>query len=293
MDLKTYIDHQRTRVDTALDRFLPPEDMVPATMHRAMRHSMFAGGKRLRPVLCLAAAEALGETGDTVLAPACALETLHTFTLIHDDLPCMDDDDLRRGKPTCHKVFGDAVAVLAGDALQALSFELVSDLPAMGRYGASDFVHALAIASGSRNVVAGQVLDLEAEGRDLSYQELRTIHERKTAALLACAMRFGAMAGDATQDQLVALESFGWSLGLAFQVIDDILDTTQTSETLGKTAGKDATVGKATYPSILGMDASRREAKQLTAAAKDALASLGADASRLREIADYMLDRDY
>ena len=293
MDLKAYLEHQRSRVDTALDHFLPPADMLPATMHRAMRHSVFAGGKRLRPVLCVAAAEALGETGDEVLAPACALETLHTFTLIHDDLPCMDDDDLRRGKPTCHKVYGDAVAVLAGDALQALSFQLVSDLPARKGYTPCDFVHALAIASGSLNVVAGQVLDLEAEGRELSYDELRAIHERKTASLLACSLRFGAMAGGATADQLEALVCFGRNLGLAFQVIDDILDTTQTSETLGKTAGKDESVGKATYPAILGLEASREEARELTSAAKAALTTFGADASRLREIADYMLNRDY
>lgn len=293
MNLKAYIAHHRARVDDALDALLPTAETPPANLHKAMRHSIFAGGKRLRPILCLVTAEGLGETGDTALPAACALEMLHTFTLIHDDLPCMDDDDLRRGKPTCHKVYGEAVAVLAGDALHALSFELLCDLPDKNSYSTGDFVRELAVASGGQNIVAGQVLDLEGEGRDLTYNQLRNIHERKTASLLACSLRFGAMLGGANRDQLEALTAFGWNLGLAFQVIDDILDTTQTSEMLGKTAGKDEAVGKATYPAILGLEASRDEARELTATAKNALKKFGTEAGRLHEIADYMLDRDY
>jgi len=293
MDLKSYLSAQRERVDAALDSAIPTAEVLPSKMHKAMRHSIFAGGKRLRPILCLTAAEALGADNGDALPAACSLEMLHTFTLIHDDLPCMDDDDFRRGKPTCHKIYGEAVAVLAGDALQSLAFEVLCNLPREARYQPCDFVRELAVASGSLNVVAGQVLDLEGEGKDLSFDDLRAIHERKTAALLAVSLRFGAMAGGATTKELEALTDFGKNLGLAFQVIDDILDTTQTSEKLGKTAGKDEAVGKATYPAILGLDASREEAKRLTADAKDALSILGDRGSRLLAIADYMLDRDY
>lgn len=293
MDLKSYLSAQRERVDAALDSAIPTAEVLPSKMHKAMRHSIFAGGKRLRPILCLTAAEALGADNGDALPAACSLEMLHTFTLIHDDLPCMDDDDFRRGKPTCHKIYGEAVAVLAGDALQSLAFEVLCNLPREARYQPCDFVSELAVASGSLNVVAGQVLDLEGEGKDLSFDDLRAIHERKTAALLAVSLRFGAMAGGATTKELEALTDFGKNLGLAFQVIDDILDTTQTSEKLGKTAGKDEAVGKATYPAILGLDASREEAKRLTADAKDALSILGDRGSRLLAIADYMLDRDY
>jgi len=294
MDLKSYLSNSCQRVDDWLDTNLPAEAQVPVSLHKAMRHSVFAGGKRLRPVLCLAAAEALGNSTDDVLPLAGALECLHTFTLIHDDLPCMDDDDFRRGKPTCHKVYGEAVAVLAGDALQAVAFEMVCRFKSEHNpYDAADFTTELAIAAGSLNVVAGQVMDLEGEGRDLSFDELRAIHLRKTASLLCTSIRFGAMAGKADPAQLEAMTTFGHSLGLAFQVIDDILDTTQTTEQLGKTAGKDEAVGKATYPAILGLEASRAEAQRLTADAKAALSIFGDQAQRLNEIADYMLDRDY
>jgi len=294
IDFKGYAKEQLTRVDAALDEYLPADDVHPATIHAAMRHSIFAGGKRLRPILVLAAADACGGQREGSMALACAVECLHTFTLIHDDLPCMDDDDFRRGKPTCHKVYGDAIAVLAGDALQAFAFELASFFPGAGPYRAGQACRELAIASGSVNVVAGQVLDLEAEGNtEITLDQLRTIHEKKTASLLATSLRFGGISAAASEEQLAALSIFGQQLGLAFQVIDDILDTTQSSEVLGKTAGKDEAMGKATYPSILGLEEARAEAKRLTVLAKESLGVFGEDAALLLAAADYLLDRDY
>jgi geranylgeranyl diphosphate synthase, type II len=291
--VRTYLETRCALVDQALDRLLPGEEIAPATLHRAMRYSMFAGGKRLRPVLVLAAAEACGGAVENALPAACAVECLHTYSLIHDDLPCMDDDDLRRGRPTSHKVFGDAIAVLAGDALQALAFESVSRMSPAPGYTGADYVCELAQAAGSRHLIAGQVMDLEGEGKRLSADDLRTIHEGKTAALLTCCTRLGGMSAGCSSNQLDALTRFGRALGLAFQVIDDILDVTQTSEKLGKTAGKDLAAEKATYPSILGMDASRAEAARLTALAHDALGLFGDAAQPLRLIADYLLAREY
>ena len=281
-----WLSDHKTRVETALDRLLPPAGEAPATLHAAIRHSMFAGGKRLRPILLLAACEACGGDTEKALPAACAVECIHTYSLIHDDLPCMDDDDFRRGHPTCHKVYGEAVAVLAGDALQPLAFEL------MLQSGGVELVKELAVAAGSRFLIAGQVRDLEGEGREVSFDELRTIHEGKTAALLTCCFRLGALIGGASPEKLSALTTFGHALGLAFQVIDDILDCTQSSEKLGKTAGKDAAAGKSTYVSILGLEAARSEAARLTAEAHAALAPLGSAADRLREIAEHLLARD-
>ena len=293
MDFKTYLDARCTAVDAALDRFLPAKDEKPATIHEAMRYSMFAGGKRLRPVLVLAAAEACGGDEDAALPAACAVECLHTYSLIHDDLPSMDNDDLRRGRPTSHKVFGEAMAILAGDALQAFSFELLCHMPRTEAYSGTDYVRELAQAAGSRHLIAGQVMDLEGEGRALTLDELRAIHEGKTAALLTACTRLGGMAANASAAQLEALTRFGRALGLAFQIIDDILDVTQTSEKLGKTAGKDVAAAKATYPAILGLDNSRAEAARLTAQAHEALEIFGPAGRRLREIADYLLGREY
>lgn len=288
-----YLDTRRIWVETALDRLLPPEEEPPTTLHRAMRYSMMAGGKRMRPILVLAAAEACGGVPEKSLPAACAVECLHTYSLIHDDLPCMDDDDMRRGRPTSHKVFGEAVAVLAGDALQAIAFEAVSRMSPAPGYTGADYVLELALAAGSRQLIAGQVMDLEGEGKTLTFDQLRAIHERKTAALLTCCLRLGAMSAGAEAASLEALTRFGHSLGLAFQVIDDILDVTQTSEQLGKTAGKDIAAAKATYPSLLGLDAARAEAARLTAEAHEALASFGAAADPLRAIADHLLARKY
>ena len=254
---------------------------------------MFAGGKRLRPVLLLAACDACGGDAEAALPAACAIECIHTYSLIHDDLPCMDDDDFRRGRPTCHKVYGDAIAVLAGDALQPMAFELLLQSPPGPGYSASEMVHELAVTAGSRHLIAGQVRDLEGEGKLLTFEELRLIHEGKTAALLTSSLRLGAMIAGASPSQLADLTVFGHATGLAFQVIDDILDVTQTSEKLGKTAGKDLAAEKSTYPALLGLEASRTEAARLTEEARAALHHFGPAASRLGEIAGHLLHREF
>lgn len=288
-----YLTERARIIDETLDRLLPPATTSPATLHEAMRYSLFAGGKRLRPALCLAASEACGGSVEAALPMAAAVECLHTYTLIHDDLPCMDDDDFRRGRPTCHKVYGEGVAVLAGDGLLTLAFEILSAARPTARHGTADFVRELAVASGSRHLIGGQVMDLEGEGRPTTAEQLKFIHESKTAALLTASLRLGALAGNATAEQLEAVGRFGYALGLAFQVIDDILDVTQSSEKLGKSAGKDVAAQKATYPALFGLETSRAEAARLTREALDALQIFdGADA-RLGEIARYLLDRDY
>lgn len=292
-DLKSYLSERCQYVDSWLDRLIPSAETAPATIHKAMRHSVFAGGKRLRPILCLAAAEACGGSMDGAAAAACAVECLHTYSLIHDDLPSMDNDDFRRGVPTCHKVFGDGIAVLAGDSLQALAFEMVVKTALTARYHAGDLVHELALTAGSLHLVGGQVADLEGEGKKLPLDALRFIHENKTAALLTTSLKLGGMSANATSEQLNALRDFGMSTGLAFQIIDDILDVTQTSEKLGKSAGKDLASEKSTYPALIGLEASRDEAHRLTHVAHDALAVFGPAGARLRELADYLLARDY
>jgi geranylgeranyl diphosphate synthase type II len=293
MNLKRYLAARQKEVDRALDRFLPRESVAPATIHKAMRYSLFAGGKRLRPILCLAAAEACGGKFAAALPHACAVECIHTYSLIHDDLPSMDNDDLRRGRPTCHKVFGDAIAILAGDALLTVAFEIASRAQPVSRYDLRDVMREIAEAAGSRKLIAGQVADLEAEGRALNRQQVRSIHENKTAALLTASVRLGAMAANASLKQLAAVTAFGRALGLAFQVIDDILDVTQTSEKLGKSAGKDLAAKKATYPAVFGLEKSRSEARRLTKQAHKALDILGEDADVLRALADYLLAREY
>lgn len=292
-DLKTYLTDRSAVVDAALNRFIPSEDTSPPTIHKAMRHSIFAGGKRLRPILCLAAAEACGGSIDTAMPAACAVECLHTYTLIHDDLPCMDDDDFRRGVPTCHKVYGEGVAVLAGDALQALAFQLLAEVPANAQFNVGDYVRELAITSGSLHLIGGQVMDLEGEGKKLPLADLRYVHESKTAALLTTSIKLGGMSAGASTEQIAALHAFGWNTGLAFQIIDDILDVTQTTEKLGKSAGKDLASEKSTYPALLGLDASRAEAQRLTTEAMNALTIFGDQAERLRQMAGYLLARDY
>ncbi len=293
MELKRYLAARAKEVDAALDRFLPKKTAAPATIHAAMRYTVFAGGKRLRPILTLAAAEACGGDPVNALAPACAVEVLHTYSLVHDDLPCMDDDDLRRGRPTCHKVYGEGMAVLTGDALLTEAFLMLAQTPASKRYSAKDYVAELALTGGSRKLIGGQVLDLEGEGKKLTKAGLIKIHEAKTAALLTTSLRLGGMTANATPKQLEALTAFGYALGLAFQVIDDILDVTQSTEVLGKTAGKDVAVEKSTYPAVLGLEKSRKEAAKLTQQAMDALKPFGKKAERLREIASYLLDREY
>jgi geranylgeranyl diphosphate synthase type II len=293
VDLKRYLVARQKEVDRALDRFLPKANVSPATIHKAMRYSLFAGGKRLRPILCLAAAEACGGKASTALPHACAMECIHTYSLIHDDLPSMDNDDLRRGRPTCHKVFGDGIAILAGDALLTIAFEIATHSKPASRYDARVIFREISEAAGSRKLIAGQVADLEAEGRRLTRAEVRSIHENKTAALLTTSVRLGAMSANASAKQLRAVTAFGRALGLAFQVIDDILDVTQTSEKLGKSAGKDLAAQKATYPAVIGLEKSRAEARRLTTQAHRALESLGERAGVLRALADYLLAREY
>lgn len=292
-DLKSWLKATQVQVDGALGRYLPRENAAPKTIHKAMRYSIFAGGKRLRPVLCLAAAEACGGEIEDALAPACAVEIMHTYSLVHDDLPCMDDDDLRRGRPTSHKVFGEGMAVLTGDALLTEVFSVIALTPATKRYGVKEYVEEIAHTGGSKKLIGGQVLDLEGEGKKLQKKDLVKIHEAKTAALLTASVRLGAMTANATPRKLEALTTFGYNLGLAFQVIDDILDVTQTTEKLGKTAGKDEAVDKSTYPAILGLEKSRKEAARLTRKALKSLEVFGKKGARLEQIARYLLEREY
>ncbi len=294
MDIKELIRISVEKVEARMNELLPGEDIPPTTLHKAMRYSIFAGGKRIRPLLCLEAAKACGGTGEEALNAACALEMLHTYTLIHDDLPCMDNDDLRRGRPTNHKVFGEGVAVLAGDALLTEAFGVLARVPGNARYSACDYVTELAYRTGSLHLVGGQVLDLEGEGRALNVDELRAIHHGKTSALIIASVRLGGMAAGCSPEQLEALTVYGRTLGLAFQIIDDILDVTSSPEVLGKSIGKDARVQKATYPALVGIDNARAEARELTAAAR---AALDVFSARRREnllaISDYLLKRDY
>ena len=293
MTLKAYLAARQKSVDRALDRFLPKKDVPPATIHKAMRYSLFAGGKRLRPILCFAAAEACGGKISDALPLASAIECIHTYSLVHDDLPSMDNDDFRRGRATCHKVFGEGIAILAGDGLLTSAFEIAARAKPTRRYSMAEIIREIASAAGSRKLIAGQVADLEAEGRPANRALVRYIHENKTAAMLTTSVRLGAMSADAEGKKLIAMTKFGRSLGLAFQVIDDILDVTQTSEKLGKSAGKDVAARKATYPAVIGLEASRAEARRLTNTAHRALSSFGQEAERLREMANYLLEREY
>ena len=290
--LEDFLATRTASVNRALDRFLPPATAKPATIHRAMRYSLFAGGKRIRPALCLAAASACGGDEAAALPLACAVECIHTYSLIHDDLPAMDNDDYRRGKLTNHKVFGEGVAVLAGDALLTQAFEIAAKCAGWPRYSHQTIILELAKAAGSLQLIAGQVADLEGEGKRLSATQLRYIHERKTSALLCCSVRLGGMSANCTPAQLKALTAFGYNVGLAFQVIDDILDVTQTSEKLGKTAGKDTKAQKATYPSIVGLKQSRKIAQQLTQRAFDSLKAFKGKAVALEALAEFLLRRD-
>jgi len=292
-DLKDYLKTVVSHVDTALDDYLPFPGEAPGAIHEAMRYTIFAGGKRLRPVLCMAAAEACGGTEASAIKAACAVELMHTYSLVHDDLPCMDDDDLRRGRPTCHKVYGEGMAVLCGDALLTESFALLAKSEPSEGYTVGEMISELAVAGGSRKLIGGQVLDLEGEGQQLSKEQLLAIHEAKTGALLVSALRLGGMTANASAKQLSALSDFGYSLGLAFQVIDDILDVTQTTKSLGKTAGKDVAANKSTYPSVWGLEESKKEAERLTRDALNALEIFGERGARLREIAEWMLAREH
>jgi geranylgeranyl diphosphate synthase type II len=290
--LDTFIADATKAVNVALNRFLPPEKTKPTTIHQAMRYSVFAGGKRMRPALLLAAAQACGGKEADALPLACAIECIHTYSLIHDDLPAMDNDDYRRGKLTSHKVYGEGMAILAGDALLTQAFEIAVQAKGWSRYSHRDIIHEISLAAGSRQLIAGQVADLESEGKKISVKDLQYIHERKTSALLCCSVRLGGMSANCSPAELKALTEFGYYVGLAFQVIDDILDVTQTTEKLGKTAGKDAKSQKATYPSIVGVDKARKIAGDLTDHAFAALKPFKGRAAALEAIAAFLLQRD-
>lgn len=291
-NLQNFLATRTAAVNRALSHYLPPASARPATIHQAMRYSLFAGGKRMRPALCLAAAAACGGDESAAMPLACAVECIHTYSLIHDDLPAMDNDDYRRGKLTNHKVFGEGIAVLAGDALLTQAFEIAARCEGWPRYSHRQVILELAAAAGSLQLIAGQVADLEAEGKKISAQHLRYIHERKTSALLCCSVRLGGMSANCTPAQLKALTDFGFHVGLAFQVIDDILDVTQTSEKLGKTAGKDTKAQKATYPAIVGLEKSRQIAARLTEKAFGALKTFRGRAVALEALAEFLLKRD-
>ena len=294
MNLKSYLVTRQKLIDRALDRYMPKANTKPSTLHRAMRYSLFGGGKRLRPILCLAAAETCHGKINDALPLACAVECIHTYSLVHDDLPIMDNDDFRRGRPTCHKVFGEGIAVLAGDALLTIAFEIVSYAKTSRRYDMSALLREISVAAGSQKLIAGQVADLEAEGKSVQRRQLQFIHENKTSAILTSSVRLGAMSANADGRKLSAITQFGQRLGLAFQVIDDILDVTQTSEILGKSAGKDVAAKKATYPAVIGLEKSRVEAKRLTRGAHNALSIFsGRDAEPLHALANYLLEREY
>ena len=289
-DVDGYMKQRAAAVDAALERFLPAETLRPETLHKAMRYSVFAGGKRLRPVLVIAGAEAVGGTAEQVMPTACAMELIHTYSLVHDDLPAMDNDDFRRGVPTNHKVFGEAMAILAGDALLTLAFRLVADNAGQSA-ALRDVVVDIADAAGQKGMVAGQVADLEAEGRQVGAEVVDYIHAHKTGALIRTSLRIGAMLCGADATQIRALSVAGADLGLAFQIVDDILDVVASSEELGKTAGKDQIQQKATYPAVHGIEASRARAAFLIRDAEESLRVLGPRAEPIRALGRFILDR--
>jgi geranylgeranyl diphosphate synthase, type II len=292
MTLDEYIRQQCQEVDAALDRWVPPETEPPETIHKAMRYSLFAGGKRVRPILCIAAAHAAGGQAAGAVDAACTLEMIHTYSLIHDDLPALDNDDLRRGRPTCHVVFGEAMAILAGDSLLTLAFQVLSRVSGLGAEQRVRLVGELAAASGTvRGMIGGQVHDIEGEGKTPTPELLESIHRAKTGALLRASLRMGAVCANATAEQFDALSCFGEHAGLAFQIVDDILDVEQSSEALGKTAGKDAQQGKITFPAVYGLERSREMAEQERLHAHRAVEPFGERGHWLRALADLIVHR--
>jgi geranylgeranyl diphosphate synthase type II len=292
-DLAAYLTERRQLVDEALAACLPPEDAPPSSVHRAMRYSVTAGGKRLRPILVIAGAEAVGGKAATVMPTACAVELIHTYSLIHDDLPAMDDDDYRRGRLTNHKVFGEAIAILAGDALLTHAFRLIAENAARVSDPAviREVILEVTDAAGTGGMVGGQVVDIESEGKAVTAETLEYIHLHKTAALIRASLRVGAMLGGARPADVAAIGEAGESLGLAFQIVDDILDVEGTLAELGKSAGSDERKQKATYPALHGIEASRGQARTQIARAKERLATLGPGAVPLGALADYILER--
>lgn len=295
-ELDSYLEAQRRSVDDFMQRTMPAETTRPARLHAAMRYALFGGGKRLRPILALAAADALAEKTGRAMQPGCAIELLHTYTLIHDDLPAMDDDELRRGRKTCHIEFDEATAILAGDAMQTLAFQWLAESPAPAPWTSADYVRELAVAAGSQGVIGGQMEDIAAEnpGRVSSADDavlLDYIHTHKTGDLITAAVRIGAIAGGATQPQLCELTKFARAIGLAFQIADDILNVTSTPEQLGKGTGTDAARGKLTYVALHGLDGARQRANTLIDESIAALASFGPAAEPLRALAKFTVTR--
>ena len=290
--LKETLEQGRLLADAALERLLPRADERPISIHQAMRHSVFAGGKRIRPILCMEAGRAIAGTLPGAIEEAgAALEMLHTYSLIHDDLPALDNDDLRRGRPTCHKAFGEAIAILAGDALQTQAYEVLSRLHCSAEARVR-IIEEIARGTGTVNgMIGGQVVDLESEHQKPDADTLQYIHRSKTAALITASVVTGGLYAGATDEQVKSLRCYGQSIGLAFQIVDDILDVTQTSEQLGKTAGKDVASEKATYPALFGLEESRKRADALLAAAGEAINSLGPRAETLQTIARFLVER--
>ena len=294
MDIREYLKEKGKIVEEALDRYLPGESEMPVTLHKAMRYSMMAGGKRIRPILCIASCEAVGGKPKKALPVACALEMVHTYSLIHDDLPAMDNDDFRRGRPTNHKVFGEAVAILAGDALLTEAFGIMTNFNLRRTIRADailDVISDLARAAGSFGMVGGQVVDMESEGVEIDLPTLEYLHTRKTGALILASVKGGAKIGEGTDEEIEALTRYGECLGLAFQIADDILDIEGNIEETGKDVGSDLEKGKATYPSIIGMAASKERASELIQMAIDSLKGFDEKAEPLREIAKYVVER--
>ena len=294
MDITSYLSKKKAVVDKALDKLVPPAKMFPTSVHEAMRYSLFAGGKRVRPILAIAAAEALGARSSGLLPLAGALELIHTYSLIHDDLPAMDDDDFRRGRPTCHKVYGEAVAILAGDGLLNRAFEVLSDPRRTKAVPANRLVaiiKEISAASGVLGMVGGQVVDMESEGREIDFPTLEYIHTHKTGALIRASVRVGALYAKASEKRLRALTRYGELAGLAFQIVDDILDITGKREEIGKDIGSDLKKGKRTFPSFFGLEESRLRASEVADKAIYALRDFDRKADPLRELAKYIVKR--
>jgi len=294
VDLKAYLDERRALVEAGLKRFLPAETTMPSELHQAMHYSLFAGGKRLRPTLTIAATEAVGGRAADVLPVACAFECIHTYSLIHDDLPAMDDDDLRRGRPTCHTVFGQAMAILAGDALLTEAFALLTNPAFVAHLDPvllRTVIYEIALAAGSQGMAGGQAVDILSEEKAIEAALLDYIHTHKTGALILCALRAGAHLGGATAAELDAITRYGTAVGLAFQIADDILDIEGEEAARGKRIGGDQSRGKATYPALVGLEEAKREAQRLAQEAFDALASFHHRADPLREIARFIVAR--
>lgn len=292
MNIGDFFNHNTEHVDCWLDRLMPLATSNPPLIHEAMRYSLFAGGKRLRPILAIATGQLFGAREEDLLPAACSLEMIHTYSLIHDDLPAMDDDDLRRGMPTCHVKFGEAIAILAGDALLTQAFITLANLQIPEAAVQVALMRELATAAGTTEaLIGGQVLDLTYEGKPVSGLELEQIHRAKTGALIRCAVRMGAIVGGASSQQLAALSLYGEKIGLAFQIADDLLDETATTAELGKTAGKDAASQKATYTSLYGLAGAQQLASRVINEALEALRQLDLDCARLEEIAHFIIDR--